>query len=170
MIKKRLVLFALTFTLLISIFSVNIPAITSSSAISTVGSGSAGGSGSLMSDKTAPSTIVTHFTNTNEINDKKECVLENGVRKVYLNYNDVVGHGKSIDASSPIDEIITKLDKFATTLAVCEDDNTISCEDGEKTEIWHTQTFQNLAEGEHMLSGKAQDILLNAEQFNNNNK
>ena len=148
MFKKSLILNIFISTLLVSIFSVSISA-------------------SGTDDTTPPVSMVTHFTNTDETSDKRECVLENGVKKAYLNYDDVVIHGSSMDLISKIIEIHTRLDSNAQQLGICND---LSCNDGDSAEDWHTFTNNNLAEGLHDAWGRAKDKRLNEESFSNNNK
>lgn len=114
----------------------------------------------------APKSSVDYLTNTDETTDRKDCVLEDGVRKAYLNYMDVVGHGTSKDNSFTITNVQTKLDDLAFVDGVCDDGN---CGDLDFTEFWHTKTNKNLAEGWHTLWGRAKNANSNLEQFSVNN-
>ena len=117
-------------------------------------------------NNTAPISMVNYFTNTDEDNDVRECKLENNVKKVYLNYDDVVGHGISEDDIDKIIEVHTRLDNNAQELGVCND---LSCDDRDSNELWHTRTHFNLDDGWHNLGGRAKDSGNNEEFFSDAN-
>ena len=119
----------------------------------------------MLTDITPPVSSVDYFTNTNIINDKRQCNLEDGVKKAYLNYNDVVGHGVSNDEIYPVIQVQTRLDNNAPNNGVCKDG---AC--NERNEEWQTGTFYfDLAEGWHSLWGSATDSRSNNESFSNSN-
>ncbi len=118
-------------------------------------------------DNTPPSSMVNFFTDTDEESEVRECEAEEegGVKKAYLNYDDVVGHGTSADSMTKIIEVHTKLDSRARNNGVCNDG---AC--NERQEDWHTGTlYFNLAEGWHNLWGSATDARSNNETFSNAN-
>ena len=112
---------------------------------------------------TAPISVIEYFTNTNEKDDVRMCFAENGIKKAYLNYDDVVGHGNSADKNKII-EIQFKLDNTAKENSVCDDG---ACNEIE--EQWHTRTLSNLDDGWHKLWGRATDINNLNETFSDNN-
>ncbi|MBI2449782.1 fibronectin type III domain-containing protein [Candidatus Pacearchaeota archaeon] len=120
----------------------------------------------ISSDITPPVSSVTFFTNTDLTKDPRICEIENGIKKAYINYFNVVGHGVSNDNSGIID-IYRSWDKgnFLPNIA-CEDG---SCHNGESSEDWYTDNFVT-DEGWHNLSVFATDIINNNEsKFNQDN-